>query len=314
MPRYAADDENPRWRSFEGMPVTNPEIIKVLDRCKPAEGGLAINIEDHIVEVVEVQEWRNRFNSLASRFSIWCRSAALCPSIPELRAYFGWTSRAMSFSTQKLIWSECFDMQCEAIASSSGKNVFGEIGQQLAFENQSGLAQLSNPSLFPPRDYLLSLLGGFDAFERHVPSPVEYRDDLTAEEREHNAEVDIYNSLRERWTEETGTQLGQMMMASALEEICAAYLKGDFSPCAPFDTHTERMAQWAAPLIPEGLPDGAEKRIAVRLALTTLVDKEFELVDAVQQLTATRSHEPVPLDKERLEKLRAGTSTIPLME
>jgi hypothetical protein len=311
MPRHAADDETARWYSFEGVPVHTPEVLAALDGCKPAEGGLAIDLEGHIVEVIEVQEWRSRFNSLASRFSIWCRSAALCPSVPEMRAYFGWTSRAMSFSGQELIWPECFDMQREAIAAENGRDVFDEIEQQLAFEDQSGLAQLLNPALFPPRDYLLAQLGGFDAFERHVPSPFGRHAGLTPDERAHNDEVDAYNAIRERWAEESRTQRGEMMMASAIDEACAAYAKGDFNARAPFDAHADRMGKWAAPLIPEGLPEGAARRIAARLALATLVDKEYELVSAVQQLTAKRRSDPEPLDRSRLERLRAGTTSIP---
>lgn len=310
MPKHAADDTT-RWYSFEGVPVNNKDVIAVLDTCKPAEGGLAIDIDGKQVEVMEVQEWRSRFNSLTSRFGIWCREAALCPSVPEMRAYFGDTSRCMSFSGQELIWPETFKMQVESIADGTNSDIFDRIEQQLAFEDQSGLAHLLNPSLLPPRDYILQLLGGFDAFTIITPSPFGRHAGLSPEERGHNDEVCAFGALSEKWGEEMRTQRGELLMKAVIDETCAAFVKGDCNARAPFDEHMKRLANWARPYIPPGLPDGAEGRLAAKLALATLVDNEYDLVTAVQGLTTSKRNDPAPFDRNRLEKLKAGTTSIP---
>lgn len=299
---------NKSWYSFPGLPVKNPDVLAVLEDCESADDGCSAVYEGRKFTVAEIQSWREDFCSLDRAFGRWCREAALCPNIEEMNDYFGSAAPLLDFRKQELVWPEAFKGQAKAEPGADAP--LDIVDSALSFEEDSSLAHLVNPRLLPRRDKLRDAVGGFDAF--NMISKVGRHSSPSEEELAHDREVAAFQELNSIWSSEDLAREREAVLDDMKDEAVKSYIAGRYDADAVFEAHCARLRRWAC--MAAGIEPGEElNRIAARLALVTMCTNEYELVSAIGKLVARREPDPQPLDRARLEKLRAGTSSLPKM-
>lgn len=297
-----------RWYSFPGLLVKNPDVLAVLADCEQADDGCSAIVDGRKIAVAEIQDWRDIFCRLDREFGRWCREAALCPDLEEMASYFGVAAPALDFSMQRLRWPEIFAAQ--AHAGEDNPAPLDVIEAALDFEESAGLAHLVNPRLLPRRDALRDMVGGFDAFYM-VSNPGRHSSTSDAQ-REHDREVAAFQELDALFASSECEREREAILDDMKEAAVRSYIAGRYDPDAVFEQHCARLRRWAC-MSMDIDPGDTLNRIVARLALTTMCANEYLLVSSIAKLVARREPDPQPLDRARLEKLRAGTSSLPKM-
>lgn len=297
-----------RWYSFPGLPVKNPDVLAVLADCGEADDGCSAVVDGRKIAVAEIQEWRDVFCRLDRDFGRWCREAALCPDLDEMASYFGVAAPALDFAKQELRWPEAFAAQARTGDGEAGP--LDTIESALDFEESAGLAHLVNPRLLPRRDTLRDMVGGFDAFYM-VSSPGRHSS-TSEKEREHDREVAAFQELAALFASDECEREREAILDDMKEAAVRSYIAGRYDPDAVFEQHCARLRRWAC-MSMDIDPGETLNRIVARLALTTMCANEYLLVSSIAKLVARREPDPQPLDRARLDKLRAGTSSLPKM-
>ncbi len=297
-----------RWYSFPGLPVKNPDVLAVLEGCEDADDGCSAIVDGKKFALTDIQYWKEMHGRLDRDFGRWCREAALCPDLEEMNSYFGCAACALDFRKQKILWPELFAAQ--AAAGPCEPQPIDVIESILLFEEDSGLAHLVNPRLLPRRDKLRDMVGGFDAF--YMVASTGRHSASSPQERAHDEEVATFQGLNELWGSKDHEREREAILDDMKEAAVESYVAGRYDPDLVFEKHCARLRRWACAA--GGLEPGEELgRIAARLALLSMCQNEYLLVSSIAKLVARREPDPQPLDRSRLEKLRAGTTSLPKM-
>lgn len=293
---------------------TDEQVEAFARRYPPIEGGRALRIEGDLeLPLAMIESWRRQYQELNADFRRWCRANALTNcSTKKVLDYFGIADHPDFIVIDELSvsWYAYAEFRLrnwvQAARRMTGRphasirkrleaSPIHKIQKQLAFDLETGLDAIANPSLYPDIEFMRERLA-IDLSE----------DDEAGTQSDANP-ILIESELRIEWTKqpETVEIVGRLKMQAARD-----YANFEYDPVRTYERFCKDMRAWCDRYFRKREYTTSEDvlaHIVERLAMRELIANEQVIVSAISQAVRIRKEEKPKLTQERLNKLKPGT-------
>lgn len=290
------------WHLSDDYPHKG-ELRALAERYEATPGNDGVHLGEGVVATVEdMIGWRKKYQVANNRFGFWCQVNALVyDDFADLEGYFGESAPLLDFERQLVVWEDYFESKAEEERTGE-PGAASLLDSQVLFEAQYGIANISNPFLFPSRPYLKSALGGLDS---EVMDAASARTDAPPMPP---AVVVIQLERAFEEGEEAATAVEDAVRAAA-----ESYLAGTYDAVSAYESLRGRLGEWATrAYFEEHACDEVTKSAAVaRLAIKKMTASENSIVEKIAERTSVSKSTPSHIDRARMEKLRKGSHSRP---